>query len=139
VDRPLTLEPLRVEHAAELAAVADEPVAAFERRAAGPPHWRNWAVRAGGEIVGYVQATIGEEATEVAWVIGERWRGRGYATAAARAMLAQLDAAEVIAHIDPANRPSQGVARKLGMVAGAARDDGEVRWSLAVERGQQRA
>jgi RimJ/RimL family protein N-acetyltransferase len=131
-----SLEPLSRENAAELAAVLGEPEATWQRRAAGPPHWRNWLVRVDGEAVGYVQAT-GGDATEIAWVIAEPHRGRGHATAAARAVLAQL-LGPVVAHIDPANAASEAVARRLGMTPGAARADGERRWSLPVQGGEQR-
>jgi RimJ/RimL family protein N-acetyltransferase len=143
VDGHVALEPLRVEHAAEMADVLGEPAralaAVYERRVAKGPRWRNWIVRVDGVAVGYVQATIADDATEVAWVIGERWRGRGYATAAARAMLAELGAERVVAHIDEANVASQGVARALGMRPTAEWSAGERTWLLAVQRGEQRA
>ena len=146
-----SLEPLGRDNAAELAAALGEPVATWRRRAAGPPEWRNWLVRVDGEVVGYVQATLGDP-TEIAWVVAERHRGHGHATAAAREVVAALDG-DVIAHIDPANAASEAVARKLGMQPGPAREDGERRWefrppglsssalratSHSVERGEDR-
>ena len=132
-----SLEPLGPDNAAELAALLDEPVEDWARRAAAWPHWRNWIVRVDGIPVGYVQATLGEP-TEIAWVIAESHRGQGHATAAARAALAEIEG-PVIAHIDPANGASEAVARHLGMQPGATREDGERRWLLAVERREQRA
>ena len=132
-----SLEPLSEDNAAELAALLGEPLEDWARRAAGPPHWRNWIVRVDGVAVGYVQATLGDP-TEIAWVIAEPHRGQGHATAAARAVLAEIQGS-VIAHIDPANAASEAVARHLGMEPGATRADGERRWLLAVQRGEQRA
>ena len=131
------LEPLNTNNAAELAALLGEPVGPWLARATGPPIWRNWIVRVDGQATGYVQATLGDP-TEIAWVIAAPYRRRGHATAAVRAMLAELDAPQVIAHIDSANQASEAVARKLGMEPGPAREDGERRWSLPVQSGEER-
>lgn len=56
--------------------------------------------------------------TEVGWTIGGPFQGRGYATEGATAAIDwafdHLGWTEVIHCIDPANRPSQVVAEKLG-------------------------
>ena len=134
----LRLEAVSAVNAAELAAVVGDPASEWERRAERWPQWRNWIVRIDGVAVGFVQATTSDTETEVAWVIAAPWRGRGYAAAAAQAMLAGLEADAVIAHIAPGNVASQGVARRLGMTPGAPRADGEVRWSLPVQGREQR-
>jgi RimJ/RimL family protein N-acetyltransferase len=67
----------------------------------------------------------------VAWVVGVRFQGRGYAREAASAMVDRLreDGVEhVTARIHPDNAPSQGVARALGLAPTRTVVDGEVRW-----------
>lgn len=105
------------------------------RSADGSQEWLNFIVTQGvdGRAVGYVQATIPTHggASEIAWVIGQEWQGRGYATAAARLLLDELDARgvrEVIAHIHPEHEASQRVALRLGLVATDTVVDGEMRW-----------
>ena len=54
---------------------------------------------------------------EIGYEIGPEFRGRGYATAAAREMVATAFAADahtVIAHTMPGENPSVGVLRKVG-------------------------
>src|SRR5689334_25011502 len=112
----LRLAPLKVADAAEMVhvlsgetlyaytvgapPVLDELRARYARQAAGlspdgREEWRNWILRRkpGGEAVGYVQATITSEGrrAEIAWVVGLRWQGQGYATEAARALVGWLD------------------------------------------------
>jgi len=112
--RRLTLVPLRVEHAGEMAAVLADPKpytftggspptpqalhARYERLTAGSPDpavsWCNWVIQLRSPLclVGTVQATIStggdRPAAEVAWVVGRPWQGRGIATEAARALIA---------------------------------------------------
>ncbi|MCP9272388.1 GNAT family N-acetyltransferase [Mycolicibacterium arenosum] len=76
---------------------------------------------------------------EIGYEIAPELRGRGYATAAARAMVAKAVAAgvhTVIAHTMPEENPSTGVLRKLGFRhTGEATDpdEGSVwKWELAV-------
>ena len=113
----LRLVPLTVADAAEMAGVLsgdalyaytggappgpDELRARYAGQAAGRSpggreEWRNWILRRqpGGEAVGYLQATItgGWRRAEIAWVVGLAWQGQGYATEAARALVAWLDA-----------------------------------------------
>lgn len=157
----LELRPLRVEHAAEMAGVLSDPRlhtftggtpldpaalrARYERLVAGSPDpevaWCNWVVHAAAErcLVGTVQATLGGPAAgrtaEVAWVVGTPWQGRGYATEAARALVAWLMArpvAQVVAHVHPRHRASAAVARAAGLAPTGHRQDGEVRWRSAV-------
>lgn len=136
----LRLDPLRVDDADEMVGVLADPglyrYTGFEtppsldelreryrRLTAGPPPpwadlWLNWIVRAEGAAVGYVQATVKGETADVAWVIGTRHQGLGYATEASRMMLRALSDGGVRtfrAYIHPRNAPSQAVAAHLGM------------------------
>jgi RimJ/RimL family protein N-acetyltransferase len=112
----LTLEPLRVEHADELARVLDDPElyrftggdpptaaalrARFERQVNGESpdgrdRWLNWVVRERATVraLGTVQATVkpGRNANatpiaDLAWVIGTGHQGNGFAKEAAACM-----------------------------------------------------
>jgi RimJ/RimL family protein N-acetyltransferase len=156
----LELEPLTVEHAAELAPVLDDaalheftggapldPAALAARYARlaerrspdGHQLWGNWVIRVRGTGVaaGTVQATLpagGPAAgpAEVAWVVGRQAQGRGYAKEAAAGLVAWLREAgwAVIAHIHPAHLASQRVARAAGLSPTAEVHDGEVRWTI---------
>jgi RimJ/RimL family protein N-acetyltransferase len=150
----LVLEPLREEHAREMAAVLADPAlhaftggaplgaaelqARYERLVAGSPDpdvvWRNWVIRLAREdrLAGTVQATIAGGVAEVAWVVGTPWQGRGIATEAAQALVAHLRGdgiATVVAHIHPEHRASAAVAATAGLAPTAGLCDGEVRWS----------
>jgi RimJ/RimL family protein N-acetyltransferase len=101
----------------------------------GSEEWRNWILRRqpGGQAVGYVQATIAEAGrrAEIAWVVGLRWQGQGYATEAAEALVGWLDArgVQVIqAHIHPEHAASAAVARRAGLRPSGAIEDGEQVW-----------
>ena len=154
----LDLEPLAVIHAAELAPLLDDaslheftggaPLSAadlaarYARLAArrspdGQQLWGNWVmrVRATGAAAGVVQATLpagGPAAgpAEVSWVVVRAAQGRGYATEAARSLVAVLQEAgwTVVAHIHPGNLASQRVARAAGLSPTTDNSDGEVRW-----------
>ena len=154
----LELEPLTVEHAAELAPVLDDaalheftggsPLApaalatsyarlAERRSPDGRQLWGNWVmrVRGTGLAVGTVQVTLpagGPAAgpSEVAWVVGPQAQGRGYAKEAASGLVAMLREAgwTVIAHIHPAHLASQRVAGAAGLSPTGEVDDGEVCW-----------
>ncbi|MFB8035023.1 GNAT family N-acetyltransferase [Streptomyces sp. NPDC056004] len=152
--------PLRVAYADEMAAVlgdpalhaytggtpetADELRARYGRQTAGSPdpgvRWWNWVLRVRGEgrLAGYVQATVdvpGAEA-EIAWVVGTRWQGRGYAKEAAAGLVAHLLAAEpepgavrtVLAHIHPDHDASAAVAGAAGLGPTEQWCEGERRW-----------
>jgi RimJ/RimL family protein N-acetyltransferase len=112
----------------------------YARQAAGESPdgragWLNWVLRdrATGAPVGTVQATIGGEGTAaLAWVVGTVHQGQGFATEAAKAVMAWLrdqGIATFVAHIHPDHAASAAVARHLGLKPGDARADGEVRWS----------
>lgn len=163
----LRLEPLRVDHADEMAGVlADPALHAFTggepptpdalreryaiqvrgRSADGTEVWHNWIIREAdaAATVGFVQATVtdGGSSADVAWVIGVPWQGLGYATEAAAAMVDWLAAhgvRTVTAHIHPDHEASAGVAARLGLTATDLVEDGEVVWRRAVaDRGTGR-
>jgi RimJ/RimL family protein N-acetyltransferase len=151
----LRLDPLRVKDAEEMAALLDDDRlhrytgghpetlgqlrARYARQVAGVPRgWHNWIVRMreSDAVVGTVQATRfdedGRPAAELAWVILIGHQGNGYAREAAAAMAACLreQGVEVlVAHVHPEHAASIVVAQSLGLVAGAVRGDGEVRWT----------
>jgi len=148
--------PLRVAHAEEMAAVLDDPAlhtytggapdsadglrARYTRQTAGPPEpwvrWWNWVLRVRDEdrLAGYVQATVDTRAAEaeIAWVVGTRWQGRGYAKEAAAELVARLarEAAvrTVVAHIHPDHTASAAVAATAGLTPTEKWCDGERRW-----------
>ena len=154
----LVLEPLRPEHADEMAPLLDDAAlhtfiggaplarerlrARYERQAAGQSPdgaegWLNWVARRRdtGEAVGTVQATLAERGgtlvARVAWVIASAQQRRGYAREAAAAMIAWLrgaGASVFVAHIHPRHLASMAVARALGLAPTPTRVDGEVRW-----------
>jgi RimJ/RimL family protein N-acetyltransferase len=154
----LVLEPLRVEHAWEMSALLEDPTlygftgdvpptpavlsARYRAQAAGrspdgAQQWLNWIVRLrdGDVAVGYVQATLTGERdrpiAELAWVIGSRYQGRGYAREAASMMLGALQTRgvhTVRANIHPHHQASNAVARRIGMSATGVLVDGEMRW-----------
>ena len=159
----LILEPLTIAAAREMGAVladpalyryiggaAPDPVSLAERYAVqvkrrspnGAERWLNWIVRRweSREAVGYVQATIAVETgeTDVAWVVGTAFQGRGYATEAARAMLNWLasvgETQRITAHIAPENAASRTVAERLGFAATPASAHGETVWELQSRR-----
>jgi RimJ/RimL family protein N-acetyltransferase len=141
----LSLEPLRVEHAEEMAPLLGDPRLhtftggepptlqelrdAYERRVLGhsadeTQQWLNWIVRerSGGQAVGGMQATITPASdgfsAELAWVIAAAHQRRGYAREAAAAMvgwLRQQGAARLTADIHPDHEASMRVARALGL------------------------
>jgi RimJ/RimL family protein N-acetyltransferase len=154
----LSLEPLSVEHATEMAPLLDDPRlhtftggspdtpgelrGRYEqlvrgRSADGSQRWFNWVVRLRqtAQVVGTTQATVigaeGGDVAEVAWVIGVEHQGRGYAREGAVAMatwLRQEGAQSLVAYIHPQHEASMGVARALGLSPTDEVVDGEVRW-----------
>lgn len=156
------LEPLRVEHADELAPVLNDPLlhtfiggepadrhqlrARYRRQVVGlspdgSQRWLNWLVRSRKDArpVGTVQATVSESrdglTAEVAWVIGTAHQGHGYAREAAGLMmtwLRQQGVGTVVAHVHPEHEASEAVARAVGLTPTEAFDDGEVRWEALV-------
>ncbi|MFF8401136.1 GNAT family N-acetyltransferase [Streptomyces sp. NPDC015684] len=155
----LSLVPLAVEHADEMAGVLADPAlhaftggtpysaqalrSRYARLVAGSPDasqtWWNWVIRLRAEksLVGTVQATVtGDEfarAAAIAWVVGTRWQGRGIATEAARALVAWLreqDVGAIHAHIHPDHHASAAVAGAAGLTPTSHWHEGEIRWQL---------
>ncbi len=156
----LELEPLRVDHADEMAVVLGDPalyaftggeppgVDELQRRYArqvtgrsadGGECWLNWILRGrhDGRAVGYVQATVTAEegwtTADVAWVVATGAQGRGVAGEAAAAMIEWLGARGVdviTAHVHPEHAASAAVARRVGLAPTPDTVDGEVRWIL---------
>ncbi|WP_371616913.1 GNAT family N-acetyltransferase [Streptomyces sp. NBC_00454] len=152
----LTLLPLRVSHAEEMAAVLSDPAlhgfiggapyspedlrTRYERLVAGSPDpavsWCNWVIRLDDAdcLVGTVQATVSEGVAEIAWVVGTAWQRRGIATEAARGLIGWLRAGgvrTVVAHIHPDHAASAAVAGAAGLMPTDHLHDGEVRWQSA--------
>lgn len=157
--RRLTLLPLRVDHADEMAAVLAAPElysfiggypptprelrARYARMIAGSGDpavsWCNWVIELSGPqcLAGTVQATIsvgdGPPQAEIAWVVGAQWQGRGIASEAAQALVAwlrQQSVHAVFAHIHPRHQASAAVAAAAGLAPTDEWQDGEVRWRL---------
>jgi RimJ/RimL family protein N-acetyltransferase len=153
----LVLEPLRVDHAEEMAVIlhdtslhefmggepdtVDQLRARYERQVVGESPdgtqgWLNWIVRGrdSGAAMGFVQATVMLDTRhdEVAWVIGAGYQRRGFATEAAQGMVDWLrcnGTRVVVAHIHPDHAASAGVARHLGLRPTSTVVDGEIRWT----------
>ena len=154
----LDLEPLRPDHAREMARVLDDPALyrymggsppseaeladSYARRATGfspdgRQGWLNWVLRlrSDARAVGFVQVTVGVQNdtmnADLAWVVGVKDQGSGVAAEAAAAVTTWLRAIGVAvftAHIHPDNRASVGVARRLGLVETPLIASREVVW-----------
>jgi RimJ/RimL family protein N-acetyltransferase len=154
----LALEPLRVEHADEMAPLLDDPAlhtfiggkpaslqelrTRYAQQVVGRPpdgsqRWLNWIVRRrdDGQAVGFVQATISEQTgdltADVAWVVAVSQQRSGYAREAAQLMtdwLRQQHVHLVVAHVHPQHHASNAVARWIGLTPTDTQVDGEVRW-----------
>jgi RimJ/RimL family protein N-acetyltransferase len=154
----LDLVPLTATDAEDLFPVFDDPalgrwtgdsppadVEALRRRFAAwragpsqdsPERWLNWAMRrrADGRAVGHLQTTVVGDTASVAWVVGTAFQGQGFATEAARAVVAWLRETGIVAieaSIHPGNVASQVVASRAGLHPTDRIDDGEVVWSAA--------
>jgi len=154
----LKLEPLQVDHAAELAPLFNDPDlhtftggtpatvaqlrATYSRQVVGhstdlSPRWLNWIVRArtSGIAVGTVQATVrhhGGSGAELAWVIASAQRRHGYAHEAAAVMVDWLrshGATNLTAHVHPDHEASMAVCRALALRPTNVTVDGEVHWT----------
>lgn len=96
----------------------------------GSMQWLNWVVRLdSGELAGYVQATVHEGGRgSIAYELASRFWGRGLASEAVQAMIAELAAAygarRLTAVFKRANRRSQRLLERLDFVAADPRDLG---------------
>jgi RimJ/RimL family protein N-acetyltransferase len=146
----LTLVPLAVGHAEEMASVLSDPElhafiggapattedlrARYERLVTGSTDpdvsWLNWVVRlrGTGQLAGTVQATVtggrtdGAGQAEIAWVVGTPWQGRGIATEAARALVAWLEARGVGTVIAHVH-PDHAASAAVAAAAGLSRTE----------------
>ena len=107
--------------------------------------WLNWIVRRTDNeaAIGTVQATIvhPHERPEalLAWTIGTRWQGHGYASEATRALvqwLAEQGVESVVAHIHPDHVASATVATRAGLHATDDLVDHEIVWRRAFNAGR---
>ena len=164
----LVLEPVRPAHAQEMAPLLgdarlygftggvpptlEELRARYARQAAGRSpdgveRWYNWITRRreDGVAIGFVQATVSEDPPPpapltgvLAWALGARFHGQGYAREAAAEMmrwLARTGVPRFAAYIHPEHTASMGVARALGMAPTDELVDGEVVWARQADAG----
>lgn len=101
----------------------------------GRQWWLNWVIKKveSDELVGYVQATVTEEVADIAWVVGVEHQRNGYATMAAKLMVAQLAAMgchTLTCHIKPGHVASHRVAQKLGFTETEIMEGGEKVWRM---------
>lgn len=95
----------------------------------GTEQWLNWIVRdAGGQMLGYVQATVTPDGVAtLGVVIGRPFWGQGHGPAAVRAMVALLErdygVAMLRATVDPLNARSAALFAGLGMGVDAGEGD----------------
>ena len=100
----------------------DELRARISQRRSGPPPgreetWLNFAALVDGVVVGRVEATLHDGIAEIAYVLGPRFWGHGYATAATADLIARLQQPHVgsaWACVHPGNDPSTRVLSRLG-------------------------
>jgi RimJ/RimL family protein N-acetyltransferase len=111
----------------------------WERRRSpdGAELWFNWALRlrTQEELIGHLQVGIREDRASMAWVVGSRWQGRGYATEAARAVLGwihHLGVRDVRASIHPEHAASIRIAERLGLRRTDERSGTELIWKGAI-------
>jgi RimJ/RimL family protein N-acetyltransferase len=101
----------------------------------GSELWLNWLVSLGENSVsmGYIQTTVSESHADIAWLIGLKWQGNGYASEAATALVTWLRENGVDAIrccIYPDHVASQGVASNAGLHKTTLIEDGEDVWVL---------
>ena len=101
----------------------------------GSQQWLNWLVSLAENSVaiGYVQATVLESHADIAWVIGSKWQGSGYASEAAAALVKWLldnGVTEIRCCINADHIASQRVAANAGFNKSNLLEDGEEVWLL---------
>lgn len=105
----------------------------------GSQWWLNWVIRdkASGALVGFVQATVEDEAgklsADIAWVVAPRAQENGVATEATRTMIQWLRERGVdslVAFVHPQHQASMAVAKHQGLSPTSTIQDGEIRWEL---------
>jgi ribosomal-protein-alanine N-acetyltransferase len=158
VGKIVSLEPLIEAHAAELFPLyADDDVWTYvdtpppkslealmarhrrlesRRSPDGSEIWLNWAVRAEGDVVGFVEATVRQSSeVEIAYFIGKRFWGQGFGTDAVATMLGFLGKrfpqGDFWATVDSRNRPSVRLLTRLGFNVFDDADPQNVRFRFA--------
>jgi RimJ/RimL family protein N-acetyltransferase len=99
-------------------------------------YWLNWAIVVPTEVIGFVQATVTNEAADIAYVIGREYQSRGHATDAVRAMLAFVEEALGVtteyATVDARNKPSRMLLGRLGFTLADGEDMQNLRFMRAL-------
>ncbi len=151
------LQPLRAEDADELVGLLEESELRVWLRARdveqlrqrfgrwevrcspdGRERWLNWVFRSKDDCraLGWAQATVGGGAAQVAYATLPAERGRGFASAALREVIAELrDHHEVVffeAHIREDNLGSQKVAAAAGLRHTDRTVRGESVWTMSI-------
>jgi len=101
----------------------------------GEELWLTWLLFTieGNTVIGYVQATVRDDAADIAWLVGSEWQGTGYASEAATALAAWLTTNNVnamSANIHPDHSASQKVAQAAGLHYSGQIKDGEEVWLM---------
>ena len=86
-------------------------------------HWCLWAVtRKDAKVIGYVETIVRSQSwrqAEIGWALNRAYRGKGYATEAARRMISfgfdDLGLHRIYAECDPRNERSIRLMKRLGM------------------------
>ena len=100
----------------------------------GAELWLNWVLRRrdDAQAVGYVQATVGDGDTAIAWTVGTAFQRQGFATEAGHALIAwlrdTLGVPLIVGSIHPDNVASQTAAQRIGLRPTDRRHEGEVVW-----------
>jgi RimJ/RimL family protein N-acetyltransferase len=100
----------------------------------------------GGELIGMATVVRTEPTVEIGYALHTDFRGRGYATEAATALLAlamaEFGASEVRAQVAPANGPSRAVLERVGLrEVGdrfAVREAGDLAYAITSEEWEHR-
>jgi RimJ/RimL family protein N-acetyltransferase len=99
----------------------------------GDELWLTWILftKEGHTAIGYVQATVKDSHTDIAWVVGSQWQRLGYASEASAALTSWLIARHlnmITAHVHSDHISSQMVAKAAGLHNSGRIDDGEEVW-----------
>ena len=101
-------------------------------------YWLNWAIVVPTEVIGFVQATVTNEAADIAYVIGCEYQSRGHATDAVRAMLAFVEEALGVtteyATVDARNKPSRRLLERLSFALADGEDVQNLRFMRALRQ-----
>jgi RimJ/RimL family protein N-acetyltransferase len=152
----VSLDPLEPADVHELAPLLNDPAlhefiggqslsereleARFRRLLRGAPPdsgatWLNWTIRrrVDGQAVGTAQATLVGLDAALAWVVASRWQGRGYASDAARALVAWASdrGLTATAAVHPRHAASERVASRAGLRPTSEWASGERVWRVA--------